>query len=103
MFEEFLARRLSELRLAKGVSARKMSKALGQNPNHINRIENRTAMPSMYSFFYICDYLGVSPKEFFDTETDNPTLVNEFVTVLKQLDEASIKNLLAVAQNMINK
>ena len=69
MYEEFVPERLAKLRLQKGVSARDMSLSLGQANNYINNIENKKSLPAMQSFFYICEYLGVTPKEFFDEET----------------------------------
>jgi len=66
MNQEFLAMRIAQLRLKKGVSARDMSLTLGQADNYINHIENRKALPSILAFFNICDYLGVTPQEFFD-------------------------------------
>ena len=56
---------LAQLRAQKGVSAREMSLAIGQNSSYINRIENQRAFPSMQGFFYICEYLGVTPGAFF--------------------------------------
>ena len=66
-------KRLIELRINKGVSARDMSLSIGQSAGYINNIENGVNYPSMAVFFYICDYLEVTPKEFFDTEAVNPT------------------------------
>ena len=43
MYEEFFSRRLAQLRAQKGVSAREMSLAIGQNSSYINRIENQGA------------------------------------------------------------
>ena len=65
MYEEFFSRRLAQLRAQKGVSAREMSLAIGQNSSYINRIENQRAFPSMQGFSYICEYLGVTPGAFF--------------------------------------
>ena len=65
-------RRLVELRMNKGVSAREMSLSIGQAPSYINNIETGVSFPSMTAFFYICDFLGVTPSEFFDTENTNP-------------------------------
>ncbi len=59
------ARRMSQLRQAKGVSARDMSLSLGQSAGYINNIESGVNLPSMSMFFYICEYLGVTPEEFF--------------------------------------
>ncbi len=68
MYEESFCKRLTELRMEKGVSARDMSLSIGQNESYINRIENRKMMPSMTAFFYICDYFDITPGEFFHTE-----------------------------------
>ena len=67
----FFSERLSVLRLKKNVSAREMSLALGQNASYINRIENRMAFPSMQVFFYMCEYLEVTPQELFETDMEH--------------------------------
>lgn len=64
MEKEQFSDRLAALRIKKGVSARDMSLSLGQSPSYINNIENGVNLPSMSLFFYICDYLGISPCEF---------------------------------------
>lgn len=64
--EDFFASRLASLRQKQNVSARKMSLALEQNSSYINRIENKKAFPSMQVFFQICDYLDVTPGDFFE-------------------------------------
>ena len=68
-------RRLVELRMNKGVSAREMSLSMGQSPGYINNIENGVNLPSMTAFFDICDYLRITPKEFFDTGAHDPVKV----------------------------
>ena len=68
MYEKEFSKRLCELRLEKGVSAREMSLSLGQSAsyiNYINRIENGKMLPSMGGFFKICDYLSITPDFFF--------------------------------------
>ena len=65
MYENDFSIRLAALRQKKGVSARDMSLSLGQNSGYINHIENRQALPSMAVFFNICEYLEISPEEFF--------------------------------------
>mgnify|MGYP000047537387 FL=1 len=69
MCKEAFSKRLVQLRMAKGVSARDMSLSLGQNPGYINSIENNKTFPSMSNFFEICDYLNITPMEFFDLES----------------------------------
>ena len=68
MEKEQFSKRLVELRINKGVSAHDMSLSIGQSAGYINNIENGVNFPSMAVFFYICEYLGVTPMEFFDTE-----------------------------------
>lgn len=86
MQEEDFAKRLSALRQEKGVSARDMSLSLGQNAGYINNIENGHNFPSITVFFYICEYLGITPKEFFDYEVEDPTLINELMKEIQKLD-----------------
>lgn len=64
-FSKYFINRLRELRNKTKVSAREMSIALGQNVNYINLIENGKRMPSMQGFFSICEYLGITPLDFF--------------------------------------
>lgn len=100
MYEDFFSNRLSALRDQKNVSAREMSLAIGQNSSYINRIENQQTFPSMRSFFYICEYLEISPKDFFDSETENPILINEILDELKKLDNMQLNTILAVAKGL---
>ena len=60
------ASRLTELRMKRNVSAREMSISLGRGAGYINSIESGHVLPSMVMLFEICDYLKVSPKEFFE-------------------------------------
>ncbi len=62
------AHRLSRLRVEKDVSSRDMSLSLGLSPAYINNIENLVSLPSMDSFFLICEYFDISPRDFFDFE-----------------------------------
>lgn len=69
--------RLSQLRMKKGISSRDMSLSLGLSAAYINNIENNVSMPSMDAFFLICDFLEITPKEFFDMDQSAPNLMNE--------------------------
>ena len=93
-------RRLVELRMNKGASARDMSLSIGQSAGYINNIENGVNYPSMTVFFYICDYLGITPKEFFDTETVNPTKAAELLEVAGSLSNDQLDHLIAIAKGL---
>ena len=88
-YENF-ALRLSKLREEKDVSARDMSIKLGQNPAYINNIETNKALPSMSMFFNICNYLEITPADFFNDDIENPSALNK---LLKQLSSLSSNQL----------
>lgn len=96
---EFIAR-LVNLRMAKGVSARDMSLSIGQSAGYINNIENGVNYPSMTAFFYICDYLGITPKEFFDTDVSNPTKAHALLSAAQGLSDEQLDNLIAIAKGL---
>ena len=98
-FAEFVSKRLSLLREQKKISARDMSLSLGLGAGYINNIENGNNMPSMKVFFYICEFLKISPKDFFDNETVAPDLLSELITACKKLDRRSMQNLLDFINN----
>lgn len=100
MYEDFVPERLAKLRTQKGVSARDMSLSLGQANNYINNIENKKSLPSMQAFFYICEYLGVTPQEFFDEENLDPEALQEFVAEAKRLDSKSMAYILGIMKEL---
>lgn len=97
--EEFI-KRLIELRMNKGVSARDMSLSIGQSPSYINNIECGKNLPSMTAFFFICEYLEMTPHEFFDTETKNPTKAQELFNIVKGFNNDKLDNLIALAKSI---
>lgn len=99
-YEVFVPERIAQLRLQKNVLARDMSLSLGQAANYINSIENRKALPSMQSFFYICEYLGVTPQEFFDEGNACPVRLRELMDEAKRLDESALVHLLALMREL---
>ena len=97
MNNEWFAQRLFELRNSKNVSARDMSLSLGQSESYINKIENQKALPSMNMFFYMCEYLGVTPEEFFSKKLFKNKKFEEIELLLNEFSPAqldSLKNLL---------
>ena len=81
----FIPIRLSELRVQKGVSAREMSISLGQSESYINKIENNRTLPSMFGFLYICEYLEITPEEFFHHQSQSPHKTKELLADLEKL------------------
>ncbi len=103
VYEDFVPERLAKLRMQKGVSARDMSLSLGQANNYINNVENKKTLPSMQSFFYICEYLGVTPQEFFDEGNPNPAALKEFIAEAKKLDSKTMSYILGIMKELNSK
>ncbi len=97
---EFVAQRITQLRMQKGVSARDMSLSLGQNCSYINHIENGKAQPSLQGLLWICEYFGITPQAFFDTGTAAPVKVLELIDAIKGLDVKQLDLLIATAKGL---
>lgn len=84
--------------MEKGISARDMSISMGQNPGYINNIENGKALPSVSSFFSICRFLNIAPKDFFDDGNRNPQETQAITNALKRLDEDQLRHIGAIVE-----
>ena len=102
MYEEDIPIRLAKLRTLKGVSAREMSLAIGQNPSYINNIETGKAMPSMSAFLFICDYLNITPQEFFETESVAPAELRTLTDKAKRLNPEQLKLISALIDELVH-
>lgn len=94
------SRRLSDLREGMNISARDMSLSIGQNPGYINNIETGKATPSLSGFLYICDFLKITPSEFFDFNNTNPNKLNNLFSVAKSLSNDELDHLTAIAKDI---
>lgn len=99
-YSQWFSERLAQLRIEKGVSARDMSLSLGQSESYINKIENRRTMPSMAGFFYICEYLNITPKDFFDISTTSPTKTAELLTELGKLSPDKAEHIMQIIRDL---
>ena len=99
-FESFVSLRLAKLREQKEISARDMSLSIGMGEGYINHIENKGNMPSMEGLFYICEYLKIEPKDFFDDEAKAPALTFELMKEIKSMNEESQECLLSFIKSM---
>lgn len=97
---DWFPERLAQLRIQKGVSARDMSLSLGQSESYINKIENRRTMPSMAVFFYICDYLGIEPRAFFDCDLCAPQGVYRLTDAIAKLTPSQTEHVLQIIEDI---
>lgn len=100
MNEEKFADRLLHLRLKMGVSARDMSLSIGQNPGYINNIETGKSLPSMKGFFFICEFLGVTPMEFFDFDTPHPKELDLLCNDLCKLSDPQFESIRVIVSDL---
>lgn len=100
--KEKFGARLSELRRGGQITARETSLALGQDPSYINRIENNKTFPSMQGFFSICDYLDITPAEFFDEEVACPSEVHAVEELLEKLSQDQLLLIKQVAEQFLS-
>ncbi|MBQ2839968.1 MAG: helix-turn-helix transcriptional regulator [Oscillospiraceae bacterium] len=95
--------RIAELRTEKGVSARDMSLSLGQSNSYINKIENGHAFPSFEVFIYICEYLKITPQEFFEFDTKSPTYAKQILKEFGRLTPKQAEHILEVVKDLTEK
>ena len=100
MDEIFIRNRITELRLKKGVSEYKMSIDLGHSKSYVQSISSGRSLPSLSEFLYICDYLGVPPKIFFDNNVVEPILVQKVINGLNNLNEKDLTTLLGLIDRL---
>lgn len=103
MYEEFFSKRLTALRIRKGVSARCMSLSIRQNPGYLNNIEKGKALPSMSNFFYICEYLEITPFDFFNFNSSHAKELDDLLKDLNKLTDAQFKNIQEIVSDLAKK
>lgn len=100
MDEKFIRDRIIYLRMQKNVSEYKMSLDLGHSKSYIQSIASGRALPSMSEILYICDYLDVSPKDFFDPELKDPVLLEQAVSSMKELSNPDLRLLISIIDRL---
>ena len=100
MDDAFIRHRISVLRIKKNISEYKMSIDLGHSNSYIHSISSGKALPSMGEFLYICEYLGVTPREFFDDEMPEPQLVQRLYRLTQNMSEEDLTVLINTAERL---
>jgi len=103
MREDFVRERITQLRLKKGVSEYQMSYDLGHSRGYIYNISSGKALPPLKELFAICDYLEITPQQFFDDTEQSPELIRKAVNGMKQLDESDMLMLLGLINRLLKK
>ena len=100
MYEKFIRDRISELRIKKGVSEYKMSIDMGHSKSYIQSIASGRALPSLGEFLFICEYLGITPKDFFDEDMKEPVLVQRAINGIKEMEEEDLNILITLIDRL---
>lgn len=101
--DKFVRERITKLRLGKGVSEYRMSYDLGHSRSYVHNISSGKCLPAMNEFLEVCEYLGVTPTEFFDESTDEPALVAEATGVIRNLAPEDIRLVISLAKRLVKK
>lgn len=97
---ELIGKRLTQLRLKRDISESKMSRELGQSKGYIQQITSGRSLPSMGMFLTICEYLGVTPQEFFDIDNKDPYGTKSLMDCVKGMENEDLRLLEAVANRI---
>ncbi|MFR9543394.1 MAG: helix-turn-helix transcriptional regulator [Rikenellaceae bacterium] len=92
--------RLVQLRQQKNISARDMSLSLGQGHSFIHSIESGNNFPTMLNFFYMCQFLDISPKDFFDYGKPHSTKMAAMIEELEKLSDEQFDCIASVIAHM---
>lgn len=84
---DFIRNRIIELRLKKGVSEYQMGYDLGHSRSYMYNISSGKSLPPLPEFLEICDYLEITPSQFFDSSIENPALLQTAIDELKKLND----------------
>ena len=103
MNADFVRNRISQLRINKGVSEYRMSSDLGHSKSYIQSISRGKALPSFSEFLYICEYLGVTPAEFFDSSLEDPQAICKLRNYAQQLSPEDLDALVKMAERLAAK
>ena len=102
MDELFIRQRITQLRMQKNISEYKMSMDLGHSKGYIQSISSGRALPSMSEFLTICDYFGITPLEFFDTNESEVILLKELNKEVSEMNKDDIGLLIQLAKRLNN-
>lgn len=99
---EFVRSRITELRIAKGVSEHRMSLDLDKCGSYIRGITSGRALPSLGELFNICAYFNMTPADFFAPLAATDTPLAKLIKRLQSWSDEDIAKMIALA-DMIKK
>ena len=96
----YIRERITQLRIQKDVSEHRMSLDLGHARSYIHGIVSGRTLPSMAEFLAICDYLEISPQNFFDEEAEQGILLTRLNRSAGKLPEKDLIFVVELAERL---
>lgn len=100
---EFIRERITQLRLAKGVSEYQMSYDLGHSRSYVYNISSGRCLPPMGEFLQICEYFQITPAQFFSPAPGLSPIGETVQAELSALDEKDAALVLALIRRLREK
>ena len=100
MEESYIAKRITQLRMARNISEYQMSLELGHSKSYIQSITSGKSKPSTQELFNIADYFNMSLSEFFDEENVESPTVQKAIDAIRKLSEQEAALALAMIQRL---
>ena len=88
-----MACKLKEIREKKGISSLDMSKAIGNDENYMDKVEEGKIVPSCTDLAKICHYLHITLDSLFNEENDKTVLLD---SIHNELEKYDIEKLLKI-------
>ena len=86
----YIKQRITDLRIDKGVSEYQMSLDLGHRRSYMQNISSGRSKPSIEEFLYICDYFGITPRDFIDEKNQEPILIQKALSGMRSLTDKEL-------------
>lgn len=102
MIKNYVGDRITQLRMEKNISERKMSLDLGHSEGYINGISSGRISPSMGEFFYICEYLDTTPREFFTEDSQLTADQKRIISYALKLESKDLELILEIMKRLVN-
>ena len=77
-----------------------MSYDLGHSKGYMNNISSGKSLPPLKEFLKICDYLEITPGQFFDDGLENPELTQTAIEMMRELDEEDMALLISIIKRL---
>lgn len=90
-YQDLLRERITQLRLKKDVSERRMSLDLGKTDSYIRSITSGKALPSLTELFNIIEYFDMTPAEFFNGMEPEPSARVALQNLISELSDDDLE------------